>query len=86
MRVLIPFSPEKLMSPPSCVTRFSMILKPKPFSPTGAGNFIRFDQSEFADNGAADLSKEGIVYGPSIVLEGGKVPAPHRSSWLRSEH
>jgi len=29
-----------------------------------AGKFIRFDQSEFSENGAADLSKEGVVYVP----------------------
>jgi poly(3-hydroxybutyrate) depolymerase len=37
-----------------------------------AGNFIRFDQSEFADNGAADLSKEGIVYVPPSCSKGAK--------------
>jgi poly(3-hydroxybutyrate) depolymerase len=30
-----------------------------------AGKFLRFDQSEFNENGAADLSKEGVLYVPS---------------------
>ena len=29
------------------------------------GKFIRFDQSQFTDDGAADLSKEGVVYVPA---------------------
>jgi poly(3-hydroxybutyrate) depolymerase len=31
-----------------------------------AGKFIRFDQSQFTENGAADLSKEGIAYIPPL--------------------
>jgi poly(3-hydroxybutyrate) depolymerase len=35
------------------------------------GKFIRFDQSQFAQDGAADLSKEGVVYvPPSCSKEG----------------
>jgi len=36
-----------------------------------AGKFIRFDQSQFTEDGAADLSKEGVVYvPPSCSKEG----------------
>ena len=36
-----------------------------------AGKFIRFNQSEFGENGAADLSKEGIVYVPTSCSKEG---------------
>jgi poly(3-hydroxybutyrate) depolymerase len=36
-----------------------------------AGKFIRFDQSQFTEDGAADLSKDGVVYvPPSCSKEG----------------
>ena len=36
-----------------------------------AGKFIHFDQSEFSENGDADLSKEGIVYVPTSCSKEG---------------
>ena len=37
-----------------------------------AGKFIRFDQSQFTEGGAADLSKEGVVYVPPSCSTKGK--------------
>jgi hypothetical protein len=36
-----------------------------------AGKFIRFDQSQFTEDGAADLSKEGVVYVPTSCSKEG---------------